>query len=164
MKLKEITFTLENCETITVDGKYVGHFIIDNIEKGFYRIAVNCIKKTQNANRVVLEIHKNANREEHIFGSENLDKQFIFNRLKYGDITYVDFIIEDGDGCMEYSFAVDWCGESEYINEAQKTYESECGHLYLVIEDGKTIDDYFDKEKNNEPSYMDFRFDMMDVG
>lgn len=164
MKLKSITFIFENCETITVDGKYIGHFVVDNIEKGFYRIASNLFKKSQTANRIVVEIHKNANREEHIFNSENLDKQFIFERLKQGDITHIDFVFEDENGAENFSFVTNWCGDSDYINEAQKTCESECGHLYLVIEDGKNIEDYFQKEEINDASYMDFRFDMMDVG
>lgn len=164
MKLKEILFLMENCEAITIDGKYIGHFMVDKIEKGIYRLASNHIGKTKTANRIVIEIHKNANREDYVFGSKNLGKQFTFDRLKQGDITQIEFILEDKEGSEKFHFFADWCGESEDVNSAQKTYESKCGHLYLVIEDGKSVEDYFDKEEIDEESYMNFYFDMMDVG
>lgn len=164
MKLNSITFTLENCETITIDGKYIGHFIVDKIERGVYRLASNFFNKTQTANRIIIEIHKNANKEEDIFGSEKCGKQFVFNRLRQGDITHIDFVLEDENDSVSFSFATDWQGDNERVNDAQKTYESDCGHLYLVIENGKGIEDYFDKEDINDASYMDYRFDLMNVG
>lgn len=164
MKIKEISFVMENCEVITIDGKYIGQFIVDKIEKGFYRLAVNYVGKTKTANRIVVEIHKNANREDYIFGNENFERQFIFDRLERGDITHIEFVLEDEDGCENLSFSTDWHGESDYINLAQKTYRSKCHHLYLVIEEGKDVEYYFDKEEIDEESYMNFYFDMMNVG
>ena len=104
MKLKEISFVMENCEAITISGKYIGHFIVDKIEKGIYRLASNHIGKTKTANRIVIEIHKNANREDYVFGSENLGKQFTFDRLKQGDITQIEFILEDEEGNEKFHF------------------------------------------------------------
>ena len=43
MKLKNITLVFENCDSITIDGKYVGEFIVDDIHTSIERIACNAI-------------------------------------------------------------------------------------------------------------------------
>lgn len=49
--------------------------------------------------------------------------------------------VEEGQvTCREYyDYYVDWTGDSEYTNEAQKTYLSKEGNLYIVIADGTDI-------------------------
>lgn len=31
MKLKKITLVFENCDAVTIDGKYIGYFLVDDI-------------------------------------------------------------------------------------------------------------------------------------
>lgn len=45
MKLKNITLVFENCDSITIDGKYVGEFIVDDIHISIERIACNAIER-----------------------------------------------------------------------------------------------------------------------
>ena len=49
-------------------------------------------------------------------------------------------------------------------NEAQHSYVSKDSNLYIVISDGKNVDDYFDFEMIDDSEYMGFHFEMYDVG
>lgn len=174
MKLKYLTLVLENCDSIEIEGKYVGDFLVDDLKTSIKRIACNSIDKIEVANTIAIEIHKDANKERYQFAqTQNEDcKQMTFERLdKCADITSIYFVlekdyVEPGQvPCEEcYNYYVDWTGESEYVNEAQKTYISKGGHLYIVIADGKKIEDFFDLQEIEDEEHMDFHFDMCDVG
>ena len=160
MKLKEITFVLENCDHITIDGKYIGEFLVDEINTSIQRISCNAILEMNVANVVVVEIHKDANKERHPFGVADW-KCMAFDRLiEYNDITSIKFKLDDKD----YSYYVDWVGDDDYENEAQSSYVSKDGHLYLVIAKDKGIPDFFDMDTIDDDEYMDSYFDMLDVG
>lgn len=166
MKLKQITFHFENCECLTVDGKYIGEFRVDKLRTSICRIACNAINRMDVAGRVVIEIHKNANNEHHPFGQNDLTDT-VFNRLCYGDITSIDFELIDSyskNNTEKYSYYVDWIGDNDYKNEAQHTYISDLGHLYLVICKDEHIENHFDMNDINDKDYMDFYFKMLDVG
>lgn len=153
MKLKKITFVFENCDCITIDGKYVGRFLVDDLHTEFRRVACNSIEKVETANIFVIEIHKDANKERYQFDQEQIEdfKQTVFDRLKsFNDITSIKFELEgnciedEGIGYAEnYSYYVNWVGKSEYSNEAQTNYMSNDGNFYIVISEGKTIEDFF---------------------
>lgn len=162
MKLKNITFTFENCEMITIDGKHIGNFLVDEIKTSIQRIACNAIMKMDIAKVIAIEIHKDANKSTHTFGR----KLMTFDRfLEYDDITSIEFALDDGNGnCTNYDYYVDWVGDSDMENEAQHSYVSKDNNLYVVISDGKNIEDYFDFETIDDSEYMDFQFEMYDVG
>lgn len=63
MKLKYIEFVFENCDSIKIEGKYIGDFLVDNLETSIKRIACNSIDKIDVANTIAIEIHKDANKE-----------------------------------------------------------------------------------------------------
>lgn len=157
--LKEITFVFENCDYITIDGKYVGHFIVDDIKTSFARMACNYIGKCESTDTFVIEIHKDANKERCELGIEEY-KQMTFDRFKMGDITSIEFVLEE----KKYQYYVNWVGYSDYVNDAQSTYISEDNNLYVVIAKNKEIEDFFDLEEIDDGDYMDFYFDMNDVG
>ena len=171
MKLKEITFVLENCDCITIDGKYIGDFFIEDIRTSIKRIACNAINKMDVVHTFAIEIHKDANKERCPFGFIE-DKELTFNRLVfYDDITSIDFkLVEDyveesREPIIEhYHYYVHWTGESDYINEAQKSYISNVGNLYIVIADGKNIEDFYDKELIDDEEHMNFICSMYDIG
>ena len=168
MKLKNITFTFENCDMITIDGKYIGNFLVDEIKTSIQRVGCNAIIKMDIAKVIAIEIHKDANKERSSFDfwDCNDDKHMIFDRfLEYDDITSVEFTLDDGDGnCTDYNYYVDWVGDSDMENEAQHSYVSKDNNLYIVISDGKNVDDYFDFEMIDDSEYMGFHFEMYDVG
>ena len=62
MKIENISFTFENCEYITVDGKNVGQFLAEDIKTYFQRIACNAINKIETIHTLVIELHKDANK------------------------------------------------------------------------------------------------------
>ena len=163
MKLKEITFTLENCDYITINGKYIGDFLVDEINTSIQRIAVNAIEQMDVANVVAIEIHKDANKERYHFLQTGWEdgKHMTFDRLiEYDDITRIEFKLDD----KSYGYYVNWVGDSDYENEAQSIYISKDGHLYLIIAKDKVVSDFFNMNEIDDSEYMDFHFDMLDVG
>lgn len=174
MKLKYIEFIFENCDSIKIEGKYIGYFLVDDLETSIKRIASNSIEKMDSANIIAIEIHKDANKERYAFGQNHIEdfKEMIFDRFKkYGDITSIqfeleeDYVKEGGEPRREYyDYYTTWFGDSEYENEAQKIYLSKSGNLYIVIADKKNIEDFFCLEDIEDEEYMDFHFDMLDVG
>lgn len=171
MKLKEITFVLENCDCITIDGKYIGNFLVEDIRTSIQRIACNAINKMDIANTFAIEIHKDANKERCVLGCEDY-KQMTFDRFTaWNDITSIEFelveeYVEEGKEPIveHYDYYVNWVGENDQENEAQKSYISKVGNLYIVIADGKDIEDFFDKEDIDDSEHMDFVCSMYDIG
>lgn len=167
--LKSITFTFENCDMITIDGKYIGDFLVDEIKTSFKRIACNAIMKFDTAHIIAIEIHKDANKERDSFDfwdCHDFCKHMIFDRfLEWADITHIDFTLENSEDIeTEYSYTVNWVGDSDMVNDAQHGFVSESGNLYIVISDGNNIEDYFDIEMINDSEYMSFKFEMYDIG
>lgn len=174
MKIKYIEFIFENCDSIKIEGKYIGYFLVDDLKTSIKRIAINSIKKMDSANIVAIEIHKDTNKERCAFGQNHFEdfKEMTFDRFKkYGDITSIQFeleedYVEEGRSPRReyYDYYVSWTGDNEYVNEAQKTYLSKSGNLYIVIADKKNIEDFFCLEDIEDEEYMDFHFNMYDVG
>ena len=168
MKLKSITFTFENCDMITIDGKYIGNFLVDEIKTSIQRVACNAIMKMDIAKVIAIEIHKDANKSTHAFGR----KRMTFDRfLEYDDITSIEFelaeqYVDEGQEPIteHYDYFVNWVGDSDMENDAQHSYVSKDNNLYIVISDGKNVEDYFDFEMIDDSEYMDFQFEMYDVG
>jgi hypothetical protein len=171
MKLKNIDFIFENCDVISIDGKYIGDFLVDDVSTSIQRIACNSIEEMTTAHTIAIEIHKNANRERYQFDQSQIEhyKQMTFDRFaSYNDITAIEFTLEGKDEdvgkCHKYHYYVDWVGDSDYTNEAQVNYRSNLGHLYICIKKDGSLSDYFDTELINDSEYMEFAFSMMDVG
>ena len=171
MKLKEITFHFENCDCLTIDGKYIGNFHVGDIKTVIQRIACNSIRPMDIAYTFVIEIHKDADKEHYPLGIEE-DKQSIFDRLTvWDDITFIEFTLVEQyeeDAWLpdekHYSYFVHWSGDSDDINQAQKHYLSKQGHLYIVISEKETIEDYFCKENIDDKDTMEFTCSMYEIG
>ncbi len=151
MNLKQITFIFENCDSITIEGTYIGAFLVDDIKTSIRRTSINSIHRMDTAYTVVVEILKEANKEFYDFDLYDEDdfRRMTFDRLmEYGNIASIQFELEEnpaGTGqspCTEYYYYVNWTGDSKYTNAAQKTYVNPCGNLYIVIADGKEIEDF----------------------
>ena len=174
MKVKNVTLCFENCDYVTIDGKYIGNLLVDDLHTCFRRIACNAIEKVETAKTIAIEIHKDANKDRYQFGQSDVPdfKQKTFDRIEeYDDITSIQFeleetYVEDGEipRIEHYDYWVDWVGESDYENEAQTSYISADGNMYLVIAKDKKIEDFFDMEEINDSQHMDFHFSMCDVG
>ena len=171
MRLKYITFTLENCDQITIEGKYVGDFYVGDIISEIKRIACNSIMKMNITKEFAIEIHKNANKTHYVLGLEKC-KYTVFEILtSHNNITSIEFELEEQyikdekiPKFEHYKYFVNWTGDSDFVNDSQKSYISKPGHLYLVIDKKSNIEDYFDSEEIDNEEIMDFQFKMYDVG
>lgn len=164
MKLNQITFHLENCDHITIDGKYIGDFLVDQIERTIRRTAYNSIDCVDTAKCFVIEIHKDADKPHYELGDFD-SRTSVFNRLiQWYDICQIDFDLTDGSdprfaNYEHYSYFLDWTGDDGQINEAQSVYISDLGNIYIVVKANSTIDDYFIKEQINMPCYTENHFE-----
>lgn len=171
MKIKNIDFIFENCDVISIDGKYIGNFLVDDIFTSIQRVACNSIEEITVTHTIAIEIHKDANKERYEFNQSQIEdfKQMTFDRFtNYNDITAVEFTLEEVYENIgkdyKYHYYVDWVGDSDYTNDAQVSYRSDLGHLYICIKKDGSLSDYFDMELINNSEYMKFAFSMMDVG
>lgn len=144
MKLKEIEFQFENCEYVTINGKYVGDFLVDDIKKSFARLAANAINPLEECGTFVVELSDDANKIANIVNSSDWGsfRDDVFSRIEqYADITGLRFVLVDYDGIEhEYSYMPVWEDKDHngMENLYQKSYISKNGFMYIVI--GKDID------------------------
>lgn len=173
MKLKNITLCFENCDYITIDGKYIGDLMVDDLRSCFRKIGSNGISKIETANTFAIEIHKEANKERYEFEQMDIEdfRQMTFDRLmEYKNITSIKFEMEEQyvkEGQVpkvdSYDYWVNWVGDSDNFNEAQTNYISKEGNLYIVIAEGKGIEDFFDMEEINDSDSMNFHFKLCNI-
>lgn len=170
MNLKYVTFFFSNLDQITIDGKYVGEFLVDDFHTYISRIACNAIEKMEVAKTFIIEIHKDANIERYQHNQTHIEdlKQMTFGRLTGCDITAIEFELEEKYYTVEgqtpytehYYYLVDWNGDNDYYNDAQSNYISNDGHLYIAIAKGKSIDYFFDLESINDSKDTNLRWTM----
>ena len=155
MDAKSITLILENCETISLERKFIGTFFLNDIQERIARIAVNSIAKQKMADELILEIFSDANNVDYYpFGDTDDGAIRIFDRLtEYGDITSVEIVWEDES---IDDILVPWNDAHECFNEYQKYYLSKNGNLYIVVSKEKEIKDHFDLEEIDDPKYTDW--------
>ena len=167
MKLKEITFHFENCDWVTIDGKYVGAFWADNIVKRVQRTACNSIDVMEIIETFAIEIFSDANVKRCQFGVTEIEQNTFERFIRYDDITSIEFILIDeySEHKTEKQFAyyVKWNGD-DFINNAQKSYLSKLGNLYIVISDNESVFDLFDREYINDENYVQTIRNLYDIG
>ena len=111
-EVKLISLTLENCEDIPIDRKYVGEFLCNNI-------------------------NEDANVKYACFGQESEDT--VFDRLmKCPDIVGVEVVYEDDS---RDHLLVPWNEDNDYTNTYQSTCVSKRGRLYLMVSKTRTVQD-----------------------
>ena len=166
MLIRSVDLVLENCEVVTIEGKYIGDFYLGDIRQEIARTACNHIGMSEICYSFYMEIHKDANEDFDSFGT----KQNTFKRLQaYNDITQVtvrlyDQYAEEPEEDIEKHYLLHWGGDSEYENDYQKSLVADTGWLYLVVEKDKAIKDVFDLDSINDPEHADFVASMYDIG
>lgn len=153
-EVKRITIVLENCETMSIEKEHIGMMLIDDIHAEIARRASNSISKILCSDTVALELRKEANNVPYYpFGCDKTHSGGIFGRLReYNDITAIEIEYDDGDTEGIY---VAYKSDGDHIgaeNCNQKSFLSNLGNLYIVIKDGKGIEDYFDMTDINVPN------------
>lgn len=167
-RLREITFTLENCDWITIPGNYVGSFCVTDIKKYISKRASNWTNEYEVAESFMIEIHECANTIYKPFNQINENKTKFQRLMDWRDITQIDFEIEeswDGENASskKYSYEVDWHEDDDCDNRYQKVYLSPSGHLYIVISAEKDIFDVFNKEEIDDRGWTNMHFKWLDV-
>lgn len=179
MTLKQVSFTLENCEHISIPGYYIGDICVEGITTSISRVAANAVMKMETCHEFAVEIHCDANRAPYtVFGYQPEEKspiQTIFDRLTYfRDITQISIVLTDNEYYEEnfdehtetYEYFLNWKGSSEYENSAQSAKVSNRGDLYIVVSSkGDTVEQYFSTELEPDSAEdVDFKFKMYEVG
>lgn len=180
--IKEISLILENCEVITIPGKYIGDIYLRDIRTSVERVACNAIVKMNTCHEFGIEIHGDANHEPYlIFGHKptERDMQTIFDRLlAYKDITQVEitFCADEEYGAEKEEtlhYHLHWADGCEYTNMLQSAKLSRRGDLYIVVSDsGKSVTDVFEEavipmneeECKAQDEMTDFKFEMYAIG
>lgn len=142
MRINKLTFTLENCENVSFDGKYIGNFYLGKIKTEIRRIAANAIRKVDLCKEFYVEIHKDGNRSYHPFGIV-AESELPFDRLtSYDDITYIEIEYEEDGRVETLTYLPLWVGDDRQNNDAQDTVIGHNGNLYIKI-GKKDFADYF---------------------
>jgi hypothetical protein len=166
MLIRSVDLVLENCEVLTIEGKYIGDFYLGDIRQKIARMACNHIGMEEICHSFYMEIHKDASKDVDCFGI----KTNVFERLQaYSDITQVtvrlyDQYAEEPEEDVEKRYLLHWGGDSEYENEYQKSLVADTGWLYIVVEKDKSIEDVFDLDSINDAEHADFIASMYDIG
>ena len=149
MKLKYITFEFDNFDEHTIEGEYVDYLRIEDIQTSFVSCAPGDVDRLDFVGSFSVEINSKANTVHHNPNAGNRE-YFPFKWLGYGDITQIKFELEDDD--RKYSFPVMW-SDTPSVNDFQKNYISKHGNMYIVINEHKGIEDFFNKELINKDGY-----------
>lgn len=175
MLIRKIEFGLENCEHITIDGKYIGHFYAGEIKREIARMACNDISMHEICNAFCIEVHKDANKKYSPFGEEKWET-LAFTRLTgYNDITDITIHLYDhydeearNDESKDtvYHYLLNWGGDDDNNcdNPLQSSKIAKTGWLYITIGEDMKMEDIFPDEEVDDEEYSDHRAAMMDIG
>ena len=174
MLIRKIKFVLENCEIITIDGKYIGSFCADDIRKKLARFAANHVSMYDFCHAFSIEIHKDANKEHSLIHKPDGSKAGIFDRLmKYDDITGVEIYLynqydenERNDTLNDtvHKYAIAWGGDSRDNNAWQHSKIADTGWFYMVIGKDMNLEETFPSETFNDKEYADHRASIFVIG
>ena len=149
MKLKYLAFEFDNFDKHTIEGQYIDSLYINDIEKRFVSYAPGTLCKQEFVGSLAVEINSKANTVHHNPNADN--REYLpFKWLSYGHIAYISFELEDDD--RKYRFPVTW-SDTPSVNEFQKNYISKHGNMYIVIDEHRGIEDYFNMERINKDGY-----------
>lgn len=173
MNIKNIIFTLENCDTITIPGQYIGDICLENLKTEIKRLALNWVDKIELCESFFIEIHNFANTLDYAF-SEDSDcfkdePYYKFDRLcNHYDITQVTINLYDyNDKEYSYDYLVSYSEEDPNVlgspNIYQYTYISDLGHLYILIDPKLKLDDVLDYEYINNKEAMHLNFELLGI-
>lgn len=152
-KLERVTFVLADGKSISIDAKYLGTFVLDEISESYERGISTGIFRQKWANLLICEVYKLANAKNEFahFLSNDIVKikletiqQNPFNRTLFTT--------------KYYTYYVDWCQEREDSNDFQETLISKEGNLYIVISKNEYLEYYFPEKEMNDHKLMEEHF------
>lgn len=133
-EIKRVDMVLENCEVLSVDGKYIADFNCEDITYSIRRTACNCIEEVYSCKNFSMSIHRDCALDEKANGTLSICKDAVNNPLKrileYPDITSIYIYFANGHSKRIY---LPWSEEDEYENKCQKSYMNKFGDLFIVV-------------------------------
>lgn len=152
-ELERVTFVLANGESVSIDKKHLGTFVLDEISESYERGISSGIFRQKWANLLICEVYKLANAKNE------------FAQLFSSDITMIKLeTIQQNPfnrtlaATKYYTYYIDWCQESDDSNDFQETMISKEGNLYIVISKNEYLEYYFPKKEINNHKFMEEHF------
>ena len=141
MKIKELQLVLENSEIFYVPSEYLIYMVAEDIKDDMV-CRKNHISKSKICNSFLMEIDKEANKEENMNKEEeHFDKQFPFERIVGArDLAQVHIIYENDE--TEW-FYTKWTGAKSFSNDSQTEMIGKDGNLYIVCNENITVEERF---------------------
>ncbi len=160
-QISKVEIVLENCEMITIEGKHIGAFDLDDITYSISRIACNYIDEMYTCKNFSISIHtdSNSNKESKwTMGMLEDEQRNPLERIhKYNDITSIYVYFSNNE--VPKKFYVSWSGD-DYHNDYQKTYINKFGDLFIVISEENKLEDIFNLEEIEDEQYRKFIWSM----
>ena len=156
--IESIILHCENCESIEIEGRYIGEIFISGIQENIRRHG-NAIRNYKSCKDFVLEIHRDANKKYKTFGM--ISDDVLFTRIiNTRDI--VSITIKYDDKSIDDDIHVPYKEEDTFLsNEYQKVYKSGPNHLYIVCSKDNLIDTYCDIDYLNDEKAMNIHWKMI---
>lgn len=133
LKLERITFGLENCDSITIDGDNIKFLEINNIRRRIRKCVNGYVDNVIISNDFEIIIDKRANISYRQFGLAG-EEIFVFTRLTHHD-DIVDIVVTLLDEGVEKQYLIlfGWVGDCDEINYAQSSSFTRSGDLHIQI-------------------------------
>ncbi len=182
-RIKSLTLVFENIESIEIDGRHIGAFEINGIEKQISRIAVNAIIEHESCRRFFMELHPDANKPYFPFGIKDWEEQeSVFDRIrKWRDITRIEFDMctdevyygkeePNETNCKHSEYYVSWRPDADdddapgEENIDQKSLISKAGWLYLLVEPDMSLEKLLANADINSEGYAEAEELLCDLG
>lgn len=154
----KVRIEFENCEDVTIPIQCFGDFYLGDIETRVRRVACNSICQYPIAHEVYFELFAEANTMSSEYPEGFWDTNVLERIQVFDDITHLTLYFDDNSPAETY--AVDYDDESPALgarNLNQKTYLSDLGNLYVVIQKGKDIKDHFTDFVINDEESIAFK-------
>lgn len=139
MTLNEITFTFENCESLTVDGKYIFNLNCEGFNEEIHSTGKPYgVYYTKNIAKfsvgILAEAGYDSNTEYYSLNN-NKDKDKLLRLKECKDLVAVTLNLTDDGHNSSFSdcYYVDWSGDSSYINESLKVNINDRGDVYVIV-------------------------------
>ena len=152
-ELERVTFVLANGESVSIDKKHLGTFILDEISESYERGISSGIFRQKWANLLICEVYKLANVKNE------------FAQLLGSDIAMIKFETTQQNPFNRtlattkyYTYYIDWCQECDDSNDFQETLISKEGNLYIVISKNEFLEYYFPEKEINNHKLMEEHF------
>lgn len=143
MRCKEITFILGNTEEITVPGACIETMNIWDVHRCCTVYLGGDFEEYERCDFFTVVLSAEAN---DIYRTPRGEDTTVFDRLRSGDITAVEFVISTGKERIRRRVCVPWNEQFNIVNPSQKDAIGRAGRLYIVCSEYDRLADVYPDE------------------